>query len=145
MSPRAAASSLTPCSLELGGKDALIVLDGAPLERAANVAVFYAMMNAGQSCVSIERVYAEASIYDELVAKIVAKVAALRVGRRAGRAASTSARSPRRAQLEMIEAHVADALVQPARAWLSAGTGCPAPAPSSSRRCWSTSTTRCAA
>src|SRR6202142_4374128 len=75
-----AAASLTPFALELGGKDALIVLEGAPLERAANVAVFYAMMNAGQSCVSVERVYAQASIYDELLKRIVAKVAALRVG-----------------------------------------------------------------
>jgi acyl-CoA reductase-like NAD-dependent aldehyde dehydrogenase len=63
----------------------MIVLAGAPLERAANVAVYYGMMNAGQSCVSIERVYAEASIYDELVERIVAdKVAALRVGAPAG-------------------------------------------------------------
>ena len=94
-----AARSLTPCSLELGGKDALIVLEGAPLERAANVAVFYGMLNGGQSCVSIERVYVAASIHDEFLAKVTAKVAALRVGAPGGRRRSTSARSPREEQL----------------------------------------------
>ena len=107
-----AAESLTPYSLELGGKDALVVLDGAPLERAANVAVFYGMLNAGQSCVSVERVYAQASIYDELLEKIVAKVGALRLGEPGAPGtvdvgAITAAR-----QLELIEAHVADALAK---------------------------------
>ncbi len=107
-----AAASLTPFALELGGKDALIVLEGAALERAANVAVFYAMMNGGQSCVSVERVYAQSSIYDELLEKIVAKVAALRVGEPNGPGAVDvgAITSPR--QLEIIEAHVADALAK---------------------------------
>ncbi len=107
-----AASSLTPCGLELGGKDALIVLKGAPLERAANVAVFYAMMNAGQSCVSVERVYAEAAIYDELLEKIVAKVRALRFGEPTGPAAVDVGAITAARQLEIIEAHVADALAK---------------------------------
>jgi acyl-CoA reductase-like NAD-dependent aldehyde dehydrogenase len=110
-----AARSLTPCSLELGGKDALIVLEGAPLERAANVAVFCAMMNGGQSCVSIERVYVQASIHDELVAKIVAKVAALRVGRPSGPASVDVGAITSPAQIEIIEAHVADAVQRGAR------------------------------
>ncbi len=110
-----AAAALTPFALELGGKDAMIVLAGAPLERAANVAVFYAMMNAGQSCVSIERVYAEEAIYDELVEKIVAKVRALRVGRPAGRASVDVGAITAERQLEIIEAHVADAVAKGAR------------------------------
>jgi len=110
-----AAAALTPCALELGGKDAMVVLAGAPLERAANVAVFYGMMNAGQSCVAVERVYAEASIYDELLEKIVAKVAALRVGEPGapGSVDVGAITAPR--QLEIIEAHVADALAKGAR------------------------------
>jgi acyl-CoA reductase-like NAD-dependent aldehyde dehydrogenase len=111
-----AGAALTPCSLELGGKDALVVLDGAPLERAANVAVYYGMMNAGQSCVSVERVYAQASIYDELVAKIVAKVSALRVGAPAGPGSVEVGAITAERQLEIIEAHVADALARGARA-----------------------------
>jgi acyl-CoA reductase-like NAD-dependent aldehyde dehydrogenase len=110
-----AASSLTPFALELGGKDALVVLEGAPLERAANVAVFYGMINAGQSCVSVERVYAQASIYDELLEKIVAKVGALRVGEPSGPASVDVGAITAPRQLEIIEAHVADALAKGAR------------------------------
>jgi acyl-CoA reductase-like NAD-dependent aldehyde dehydrogenase len=107
-----AAQSLTPCSLELGGKDALIVLEGASLERAANVAVYYGMLNSGQSCVSLERVYAQASIYDELLAKIVAKVRALRVGQPNGPATVEVGAITSERQLEIIESHVADALAK---------------------------------
>src|SRR3954471_6086517 len=65
-----AARTLTPVSLELGGKDPMIVLADANLERAANAAVYYSMQNSGQTCISIERVYAEGPIYDEFVAKV---------------------------------------------------------------------------
>ena len=46
-------------SLELGGKDPMIVLADADLERAANAAVYYSMFNGGQTCISVERVYVE--------------------------------------------------------------------------------------
>jgi acyl-CoA reductase-like NAD-dependent aldehyde dehydrogenase len=107
-----AAQSLTPCALELGGKDALIVLDGAPLERAANVAVYYGMLNGGQSCVSLERVYAQASIYDELAAKVLRKVQALRVGEPHGPGSVEIGAITSERQLEIIESHVADALAK---------------------------------
>ena len=64
-----AARTLTPVSLELGGKDPMIVLADADLERAANAAVYYAMQNGGQTCISVERVYVEAPVYDEFVAQ----------------------------------------------------------------------------
>src|ERR1700742_4219430 len=54
-----AAQTLTPVALELGGKDPMIVLSDADLERAANAAVYYSMLNTGQTCISIERVYVE--------------------------------------------------------------------------------------
>jgi acyl-CoA reductase-like NAD-dependent aldehyde dehydrogenase len=75
-----AAKTLTPVSLELGGKDPMIVLADADLERAANAAVYYSMQNGGQTCISIERVYVEAPVYDEFVGKVAAKVGALRQG-----------------------------------------------------------------
>jgi acyl-CoA reductase-like NAD-dependent aldehyde dehydrogenase len=110
-----AGRALVPCSLELGGKDALVVLDGASLERAANVAVYYGMLNAGQSCISVERVYVQAAVYDEFVAKVTDKVRALRVGPPNGPGSVDvgAITSPR--QLEIIESHVADALERGAR------------------------------
>ena len=48
-----AAETLTPVGLELGGKDPMIVLADADLERAANAATYYAMQNGGQTCVSV--------------------------------------------------------------------------------------------
>ena len=110
-----AARSLTPCSLELGGKDALIVLEGAPLERAANVAVFYGMLNGGQSCISIERVYVAASVHDEFLAKVSAKVAALRVGAPGRPGAVDVGAITSQEQLGVIESHVADAVAKGAR------------------------------
>ena len=76
-----AARTLTPVSLELGGKDPMIVLADADLERAANAAVYYSMQNGGQTCISVERVYVEAPVYDEFVAaRDASKVGALRQG-----------------------------------------------------------------
>jgi len=76
----ACAERLIPCSLELGGKDPALVLSDADLERAANGIVWGGMLNAGQVCVSVERVYVEAPVYDEFVAKLTDKVKALRQG-----------------------------------------------------------------
>ena len=93
----AAARRLIPASLELGGKDPMIVLADADLERAANFATYYSMQNAGQTCISIERAYVEEPVYDEFVAKVSEKVRALRVGKPdRARARSRSARSPSR-------------------------------------------------
>jgi acyl-CoA reductase-like NAD-dependent aldehyde dehydrogenase len=75
-----AAQTLTPVSLELGGKDPIIVLADADLERAANAAVYYSMQNGGQTCISLERAYVEAPVYDEFVKRVTAKVAKLRQG-----------------------------------------------------------------
>jgi acyl-CoA reductase-like NAD-dependent aldehyde dehydrogenase len=75
-----AAETLTPVSLELGGKDPMIVLADADMERSTNAAVHYSMQNGGQTCISVERVYVEAPIYDEFVAKVTEKVRGLRQG-----------------------------------------------------------------
>lgn len=75
-----AGERLIPVSLELGGKDPAIVLKDANLERAANACVWGALMNAGQVCTSIERIYVEEQVYEPFVAKLVEKVRALRQG-----------------------------------------------------------------
>jgi acyl-CoA reductase-like NAD-dependent aldehyde dehydrogenase len=110
-----AAERLIPVSLELGGKDAMIVLAGADLERAANAAVFYSMINGGQTCVSIERVYAQAPIYDEFVAKLAVKVAEIRCGEPQGPGSVEVGAITDARQLATIEAHVADAAKKGAR------------------------------
>ncbi|MGH7798315.1 MAG: succinic semialdehyde dehydrogenase [Candidatus Binatia bacterium] len=77
---RRAAERLTPVSLELGGKDPMIVLKDADLDRAAGACVWGALMNCGQACTSIERVYVEAPVYQNFVDKVVEKVRAIRQG-----------------------------------------------------------------
>jgi succinate-semialdehyde dehydrogenase/glutarate-semialdehyde dehydrogenase len=77
----AAAPNVTPVSLELGGKDAAIVLPDAPVERTAQAITWGAFTNAGQACASIERVYIVRSENSEaLVKRIVQLVSQLKVG-----------------------------------------------------------------
>ena len=61
----ACAEQLIPCTLELGGKDAMIVCEDADLERAAGGAVFNSMLNSGHVCMGVERVYVVESVADE--------------------------------------------------------------------------------
>ena len=75
-----AAETLTPVSLELGGKDPMIVLSDADVDRAANAAAWGGMVNSGQLCISVERIYVEEPVYDEFVAKLTRQVGALRQG-----------------------------------------------------------------
>jgi len=74
----ACGQGLVPCTLELGGKDAMIVLGDADLERAAGGAVFGAVMNAGQYCSSTERIYVVQSVAEEFTRRVVERVRALR-------------------------------------------------------------------
>ncbi len=111
----AAARRLIPASLEMGGKDPMIVLSDADLERAANFATYYSMQNAGQTCISIERVYVEEPAYDEFVAKVSDKVRALRVGAPQGPGSVEVGAITFPPQLETIESHVADAVDKGAR------------------------------
>ncbi|MET8430429.1 aldehyde dehydrogenase family protein [Nocardia sp. NPDC004860] len=111
-----AAERLIPCSLELGGKDAMIVLSDADIERAAGAAVWGAMMNAGQACVSVERVYVEESVYDEFVDKVTAKVRAMRVGMDpAGSYETEIGAMVTATQVDIVERHVADAVAKGAK------------------------------
>jgi succinate-semialdehyde dehydrogenase/glutarate-semialdehyde dehydrogenase len=77
----AAAKTLTPLSLELGGKDPMIVLQDADLERAANGAAWAGYQNAGQSCGGVERVYVHESVYDQFVDLLAKKTRGLRHGK----------------------------------------------------------------
>ena len=110
-----AAETLTPVSLELGGKDPMIVLKDADLERAANMAVQWAMTNSGQICMSVERVYVEEPVYDEFVSKVVDKTKALRQGVPGAPGDIDVGAMTFPPQLEKVEAHVADAVAKGAR------------------------------
>jgi acyl-CoA reductase-like NAD-dependent aldehyde dehydrogenase len=74
---KACAEELVPCALELGGKDAAIVLSDANLERAAHGVVWGALGNAGQNCAAIERVYVERPVADAFTQKVIEIVRAL--------------------------------------------------------------------
>lgn len=74
-----AAARLVPCFVELGGKDAAVVLEGADLEAAARAIVTGATLGAGQQCYSTERIYVEAGIHDAFLELLVAKAQALRL------------------------------------------------------------------
>jgi acyl-CoA reductase-like NAD-dependent aldehyde dehydrogenase len=119
-----AAERLIPCSLELGGKDPMIVLADADLERAASAAVWGAMFNAGQTCISVERVYVEAPAYEKFVECVTGKVRELRVGMDpAGSYTSEVGALTTAAQLATVERHVQDALAKGARALVGGRRG----------------------
>jgi acyl-CoA reductase-like NAD-dependent aldehyde dehydrogenase len=110
-----AAQRLIPASLELGGKDPFIVLSDADVERAANVAVWSSFMNGGQTCVSTERVYVEAPVYDEFVAKVTEKASKLRQGVPDGFGSVDVGAVTFAPQADIIQSHVQDAIEKGAR------------------------------
>ena len=108
-----AARRLTPVSLELGGKDPMIVLDDADVDLAAHAAVWGAMFNAGQTCVSVERVYVLEQVYDQFVQAVVRDVKELQVG--AGEGHDFGALIDEQ-QLSVTERHVREAVAAGAKA-----------------------------
>ncbi len=76
----AAAKKPIPVELELGGKDAFIVCHDANLKRAANACVWASMINCGQMCTSVERVFVVESVYDEFMKMVLDQVKKIRVG-----------------------------------------------------------------
>jgi acyl-CoA reductase-like NAD-dependent aldehyde dehydrogenase len=108
------AERLIGCSLELGGKNPMLVLADADLERAAEGATRAAFANAGQLCVSTERLYVADAIYDRFVDRFVARTEAMSLG------ATLSWESDMgplisQAQLDTVVAHVEDAVAKGAR------------------------------
>ncbi|MGI8428199.1 MAG: succinic semialdehyde dehydrogenase [Solirubrobacteraceae bacterium] len=107
-----ASRTLTPVSLELGGKDPMIVLADADLERAANAAVFWSMHNAGQQCISVERVYVEAPVHDEFVSLVTERARKLRQGVPGGFGSVDVGSFINPPQAEIVQAHVKDAVAR---------------------------------
>lgn len=105
---------LIPCSLELGGTDAMIVCDDADVDNAAAGALMGACMNAGQVCIGTQRILATPGIYDALTERIAAQCRALRQGSAFGAEEDVGPIIMDR-QLTIVERHVEDAIAKGAR------------------------------
>ena len=110
----ACAEGLVPVLMECGGKDSLIVDDDADVAKAADAAVWGAMQNAGQACISIERVYATDKVYDAFVSEVTDRVGRLVPGESYGPITMPS-------QVDVIRDHIAAALADGGRALTGGG------------------------
>jgi acyl-CoA reductase-like NAD-dependent aldehyde dehydrogenase len=104
--------NLIPCTLELGGKDPMIVCADADMDRAVGGAVFGALMNSGQYCCSTERVYVVDAIADEFIRRVVEKVRTLKQGSEGDFDLGPMIWAN---QLDVIERHMADAVKRGAK------------------------------
>ena len=104
-----AAETLTPVSAELGGKDPMIVLRSADVEKAANAATWGAFANSGQVCMSVERIYVEEPVYDEFVRRMTDEVKGLKMGIDGPEHGSEQGAMTFPPQTEIVDSHVADA------------------------------------
>jgi succinate-semialdehyde dehydrogenase/glutarate-semialdehyde dehydrogenase len=110
----AAAKKLLPVVLELGGKDPMLVFDDVDLDVAAAGAAWGAFMNAGQTCLSVERCYVQRGIYEKFIAACAEKAMQLRVGNGASAGIDIGPMIDER-QLKIVEAQVEDAIACGAR------------------------------
>lgn len=100
--------TLKPYTLELGGKDAMIVCADANLDEAAHAALWGSCVNTGHFCCGTERIYVEEAVYDTVLAKVVELAKAIRQGQEHGMDEDVGAVFWDR-QMAIIEAHVNDA------------------------------------
>jgi acyl-CoA reductase-like NAD-dependent aldehyde dehydrogenase len=110
----ACAENLVPVLMECGGKDALVVDDDADVPAAAEAALWGGMQNAGQACISIERVYATEKVYDTFVDELTRRAKQLVPGTSYGPITMPS-------QVEIIRSHIEDALASGGRALTGGG------------------------
>jgi succinate-semialdehyde dehydrogenase/glutarate-semialdehyde dehydrogenase len=109
-----AARKLLPVVLELGGKDPMIVFDDVDVDVVSSGAVWGAFMNAGQTCLSVERCYVQRTIYDKFVELCAVKTAKLKVGHGADAATEVGPMISER-QLRIVEKQVDEAVNAGAR------------------------------
>ena len=110
----AAAERLLPLVLELGGKDPMLVLDGADVDVTSSAAVWGAFVNAGQTCLSVERCYVHRSLYEEFLHACSEKTKKLHVGSGLDQETDVGPMIHER-QVRVVEAHVEEATVRGAR------------------------------
>ena len=107
-----AAKRLIPVVLELGGNDAMVVLEDADIKQAAQAAVWGGMLNAGQACTSVERLYVVDEIYDEFMAELDKAFDNVTVGGDGRRGIGPFIHAP---QMDIVKEHVGDAIAKGAR------------------------------
>jgi succinate-semialdehyde dehydrogenase / glutarate-semialdehyde dehydrogenase len=117
---QAACDNFIPVFLELGGKDAVIVTETADLDRASSAILWGSVANAGQSCLSVERIYAQKVIFHELVSRLIAKANNLKFAYPNAQDGQIGPIISEK-QVEIINDQLADALEKGAR--LHTGTG----------------------
>ncbi len=121
----AAAHTLTPLVLELGGNDPMLVCPDADLRRAAAGAVWAGLQNCGQSCGGVERIYVHRSVYQPFLNALAARVQRLRMGidldHEVDLGAMTTARQAREVKRQVVAATKAGAVIY-ARSQAPAGT-----------------------
>jgi succinate-semialdehyde dehydrogenase / glutarate-semialdehyde dehydrogenase len=108
---RRAADRLIGCSLELGGKNPMLILRDADLDRAADGAVRACFSSAGQLCVSMERLYVADSIYDRFLERFVRRIKALKLSNEIGFDGDMGSLVSAD-QLATVTQHVADAVAK---------------------------------
>ncbi|MDO0926158.1 succinic semialdehyde dehydrogenase [Streptomyces sp. TG1A-8] len=111
---RGAAARLVGVSLELGGKNAMLVLDDADVEKAAAGAVRACFSSAGQLCISIERLYVHESVADAFLDRFAARTRAMRLGSSLAYGADMGSLVGER-QLKTVERHVEEAVAKGAK------------------------------
>lgn len=105
----ACAPTLTPAVIECGGKDPLVVAADADVDAAVEAALWGGVVNSGQTCVGVERIYAVDPVYDRFVVRLAERARELRPGEDYG--AMTDP-----AQLDVVRRHIEDAIARGARA-----------------------------
>ncbi|WP_405772550.1 succinic semialdehyde dehydrogenase [Streptomyces sp. NBC_01538] len=118
-----AAARLVGVSLELGGKNAMLVLDDADIEKAAAGAVRACFSSAGQLCISIERLYVHESIADAFVERFAARTKAMRLGKSLAYGADMGSLVGE-GQLATVTQHVDEAVAKGAKV-IAGGTARP--------------------
>jgi acyl-CoA reductase-like NAD-dependent aldehyde dehydrogenase len=110
----AAAERLLPLVLELGGKDPMLVLDDADVDVASSAAVWGAFVNAGQTCLSVERCYVHRNLYKDFLNACTEKTKKLIVNHGLDHNTDVGPMIHQR-QLHIVESHVEDAVARGAR------------------------------
>ncbi|MBQ0986032.1 succinate-semialdehyde dehydrogenase (NADP(+)) [Streptomyces sp. F63] len=111
---QSAAARLIGCSLELGGKNAMLVLDDADLDKAAEGAVRACFSSSGQLCISIERLFVHESVADAFLERFAARTKAMKLGTALAYGADMGSLVSER-QLETVSRHVDDAVARGAK------------------------------